>query len=236
VNGGEGYAVIDPDPATITEFERKRRAATAERATLEEFKYLEARTRDGRRVEVLANLGSASEAEDALSWGAEGAGLLRTEFLFMEREELPSEDEQYEAYRRVARAFGEKPVIIRTLDVGGDKNLPGVDQPEENHNGGQLAFGPDGYIRYGLDDPMAALASRTAGSLDWASRSSRSRPATAPPPTASGARSTSRPSIRSPFPSPPSTPMPPFAAGFRPLPKPSGRTEPSGRIEKDPSP
>ena len=133
VNGGEGYAVIDPDPATVTEFEHKQRAATAERATLEEFKYLEARTRDGRRVEVLANLGSASEAEDALSWGAEGVGLFRTEFLFMEREELPSEDEQYEAYRRVAEAFGEKPVIIRTLDVGGDKDLPGVDQPHEEN-------------------------------------------------------------------------------------------------------
>lgn len=60
-------------------------------------------------------------------------GLLRTEFLFMEREELPSEDEQYEAYRRVAEAFGEKPVIVRTLDVGGDKDLPGIDQPEEEN-------------------------------------------------------------------------------------------------------
>jgi len=133
VNGGEGYAVIDPDPDSVSEFEQKQRAATAERATLEEFKHLEVRTRDGRRVEVLANLGSVSEAEDALSWGAEGVGLFRTEFLFMEREELPSEDEQYEAYRRVAEAFGEKPVIIRTLDVGGDKDLPGVDQPHEEN-------------------------------------------------------------------------------------------------------
>src|SRR5919202_1940111 len=133
VDGGEGYAVADPDPDVLAEFERKQEAATAERSALEEFRHLEARTRDGRRVEVSANLGSMDEAEEALSWGAEGVGLFRTEFLFMERPELPSEDEQYEAYRRVARAFGEKPVIIRTLDVGGDKNLPGVDQPEEKN-------------------------------------------------------------------------------------------------------
>jgi phosphoenolpyruvate-protein phosphotransferase len=75
----------------------------------------------------------ASEAEDALEWGAEGVGLFRTEFLFMERDDLPSEDEQYEAYSAVARAFGEKPVIVRTLDVGGDKDLPGVDQADEDN-------------------------------------------------------------------------------------------------------
>jgi phosphoenolpyruvate-protein kinase (PTS system EI component) len=92
-----------------------------------------ARTRDGRRIEVSANLGSASEAEGALDWGAEGVGLFRTEFLFMEGSQLPSEDEQYEAYAAVARVFGEKPVIVRTLDVGGDKDLPGVDQPEEEN-------------------------------------------------------------------------------------------------------
>src|SRR5919202_4728332 len=133
VDGSEGYAVVDPDPETVAEFERKERAAFEEQAALEEFKHVEARIRDGRRVEVLANLGSANEAEEALSWGAEGVGLFRTEFLFMERPELPSEDEQYEAYRQVAEAFGEKPVIVRTLDVGGDKDLPGVDQPHEEN-------------------------------------------------------------------------------------------------------
>ncbi|MDQ4000410.1 MAG: phosphoenolpyruvate--protein phosphotransferase [Actinomycetota bacterium] len=133
VDGGEGYAVANPDPNTVDEFERKQQAVAEERSALEEFKYVEGRTRDGRRIEVSANLGSTDEVEEALSWGAEGVGLLRTEFLFMEREELPSEDEQYEAYRRVAEAFGEKPVIVRTLDVGGDKDLPGIDQPEEEN-------------------------------------------------------------------------------------------------------
>ena len=133
VNGTEGYAVTDPDEATVAEFERMSRTLAEARATLNEYRHVEARTRDGRRIEVAANLGSASEAEDALQWGAEGVGLFRTEFLFMEREELPSEEEQYEAYGAVARAFGEKPVIVRTLDVGGDKDLPGVDQPPEEN-------------------------------------------------------------------------------------------------------
>ncbi|MDP8949039.1 MAG: phosphoenolpyruvate--protein phosphotransferase, partial [Actinomycetota bacterium] len=133
VDGGEGYAVANPDPNTVAEFERKQEAVAEERSALEEFKYVEGRTRDGRRIEISANLGSTDEVEEALSWGAEGVGLLRTEFLFMEREELPSEDEQYEAYRRVAEAFGKKPVIVRTLDVGGDKDLPGIDQPEEEN-------------------------------------------------------------------------------------------------------
>jgi phosphoenolpyruvate-protein phosphotransferase (PTS system enzyme I) len=133
LDGVEGYAIADPDADTISAFEKKQKDIAAEATLLEEYKHVEARTSDGRRVEVSANIGSAEEAEDALSWGAEGVGLFRTEFLFMERPELPTEDEQYEAYRKVAEAFGEKPVIIRTLDVGGDKDLPGVDQAQEEN-------------------------------------------------------------------------------------------------------
>ena len=133
LDGAQGYAVTDPDEATVAAFERMAESQLEERAALERFRHAEARTRDGRRIEVAANLGSASEAEGALRWGAEGVGLFRTEFLFMEREELPSEEEQYEAYAAVARVFGERPVIVRTLDVGGDKDLPGVDQPPEEN-------------------------------------------------------------------------------------------------------
>jgi phosphotransferase system enzyme I (PtsI) len=133
LDGTEGYAIADPDEPTISAFEEKQKSLAAEAELLEEYKHVEARTRDGRRIEVAANIGSAGEAEGALEWGAEGVGLFRTEFLFMERPELPTEDEQYEAYREAAEAFGEKPVIIRTLDVGGDKDLPGVDQPEEEN-------------------------------------------------------------------------------------------------------
>jgi phosphotransferase system enzyme I (PtsI) len=133
VDGTEGSVIPDPDGDTIAEFQRASEALAEEREALERFRHVEARTSEGRRIEVAANLGSASEAEDALEWGAEGVGLFRTEFLFMQRDELPSEDEQYEAYGAVARAFGDKPVIIRTLDVGGDKDLPGVDQGHEDN-------------------------------------------------------------------------------------------------------
>ena len=133
VDGGAGYAVVDPDEAALAEFEEKQRGQRAEREALEEFRHVEAKTRDGRRIEVSANLGSHREAEEALAWGAEGVGLFRTEFLFMERDELPSEEEQYEAYAAVAQTFGERPVVIRTLDVGGDKDIPGVEQPEEEN-------------------------------------------------------------------------------------------------------
>ena len=133
VDGGEGYAILDPDPYTVAEFEARGEKASEERAALDEYRHVEARTRAGRRIEVAANLGSASEAEEALSWGAEGVGLFRTEFLFMERPELPSEDKQYEVYGEVAKVFGGRPVIVRTLDVGGDKDLPGIDQPEEEN-------------------------------------------------------------------------------------------------------
>lgn len=133
MDGGEGYAIADPDEDAIANIEKREKELEEERKELEEYKHVEARTSDGRRIEVSANLGSAKDAEDALEWGAEGVGLFRTEFLFMERDQLPTEDEQYEVYRQVVEAFGEKPVIFRTLDVGGDKDLPGVDQPEEEN-------------------------------------------------------------------------------------------------------
>jgi phosphoenolpyruvate-protein phosphotransferase len=133
IDGNEGTAITDPDEETVARFQRMSAALAEERSALDEYRHVEARTSEGWRIEVAANLGSASEAGDALGWGAEGVGLFRTEFLFMQREELPSEDEQYEAYSAVARAFGEKPVIIRTLDVGGDKDLPGVDQTREEN-------------------------------------------------------------------------------------------------------
>jgi phosphoenolpyruvate-protein phosphotransferase (PTS system enzyme I) len=133
VDGGEGVAIPDPESDTVAEFAAKQSVMAAERAVLDEYKHVEAHTQDGRRIEISANLGSVSEARNALSWGAEGVGLFRTEFLFMERPQLPSEEEQYEAYGEVARVFGDRPVIVRTLDVGGDKDLPGVDQPEEEN-------------------------------------------------------------------------------------------------------
>lgn len=133
LDGGEGAAVADPDYETLQEFESRRERHREAAAALEEYRHAEARTGSGHRVGVYANLGSASEAEGAAESGAEGVGLFRTEFLFMEREALPTEQEQYAAYKQVAEAFSGKPVIIRTLDVGGDKSLPGIQQPVEEN-------------------------------------------------------------------------------------------------------
>src|ERR671916_121676 len=130
---GVGDDLEDAFDAGVVAIDGTEGYAAAEAEALEEYKHAEARTGDGRRIEVAANIGSAEEAEGAISFGAEGVGLFRTEFLFMKRPDLPSEEEQYEAYRRVAEEFGERPVIIRTIDVGGDKDLPGVDQPEEEN-------------------------------------------------------------------------------------------------------
>jgi len=133
VDGEIGVAFTDPNPETVAEFRERMAEAEKEEVDLERFRHAEVRTRDGRRIEIFANLGSDTEAEAAIEAGASGVGLFRTEFLFMERAEPPDESEQYDAYRRVVEAFDGKPVIIRTLDVGGDKPLPGVERSVEEN-------------------------------------------------------------------------------------------------------
>lgn len=124
LDGGGGTLCLSPTPTELARAEDAlARAGVRRRAQLDVASQA-AITRDGHRVEVVANLGAVGEAAQVLSFGAEGVGLLRSEFLFMDREEAPSEDEQYEAYAAVARVLGpERPLVIRTLDVGGDKPL-----------------------------------------------------------------------------------------------------------------
>jgi phosphoenolpyruvate-protein phosphotransferase len=95
--------------------------------------YQPAITTDGERIEVVANIGSAVEAEQAVAAGAEGIGLLRSEFLFLQRAEPPSEDEQFVAYSAMTRALNGLPLIIRTLDIGGDKEVPYLSLPAEEN-------------------------------------------------------------------------------------------------------
>ncbi|HJW91243.1 MAG TPA: phosphoenolpyruvate--protein phosphotransferase [Anaerolineales bacterium] len=90
-------------------------------------------TRDGHKVEVVANIGSIESARAAVEKGAEGVGLLRTEFLYLERSTLPTEEEQFQAYRAILEVFGDRPVVLRTLDIGGDKELPYLVQPAEKN-------------------------------------------------------------------------------------------------------
>ena len=131
VDGDSGEVVFEPDAATASRLEGRRAAADeAARQALEEAS-LEAVTRDGVAVTLLANIGTPAEAERAVALGARGVGLFRTEFLFVERAAAPSEDEQVEANRAVVDAFAPGPVTIRLLDVGGDKPIPWLPIPTE---------------------------------------------------------------------------------------------------------
>ncbi|ETJ33571.1 Phosphoenolpyruvate-protein phosphotransferase, partial [human gut metagenome] len=92
---------------------------------------LEATTIDGHHVELFGNIGKAKDAKHALTMGAQGIGLYRTEFLYMENDELPAEEIQFEEYKKVAQDMKGQPVIIRTMDIGGDKELKCLDLPSE---------------------------------------------------------------------------------------------------------
>lgn len=133
LDGNEGVVIVAPSKRTIKEYERKAKDWGRKRAEVLSASSLEAISLDGRRIEVSANLGGGGDEEIrlALSRGAEGVGLLRTEFLYMERDRPPSEDEQISEYRRYLEGMGGRSVIFRTVDVGGDKAIPYLDLPKE---------------------------------------------------------------------------------------------------------
>jgi len=131
LDGSDGTLLVEPDKETIARYRARQMAAATVLAQARERAGEPAVTRDGHRVEVVANIGNVEGAHAALEAGAEGVGLLRTEFLYLERAHLPNEEEQYHAYRAIADVFGDLPVILRTLDIGGDKELPYLDLPRE---------------------------------------------------------------------------------------------------------
>lgn len=124
VDGDKGVVIVQPSSGLLDDYRRRLEAQQAARDKAIRESLAPAFTRDGRRVEVVANIGSTAEAEAAVANGAEGVGLYRTEFLFLSRQEEPGEEEQFSAYRDAALALGKRPLIIRTLDIGGDKVLP----------------------------------------------------------------------------------------------------------------
>jgi phosphotransferase system enzyme I (PtsI) len=141
IDGDSGLVLIDPDADTVTVYQSRQAEQERQRAEALALASQPALTTDGHRVEVVANLGDLREARPALERGAEGVGLLRTEFLFLQRATLPSENEQYGIYRAMADVFQQLPLIIRTLDVGGDKELPSIElPPEQNPFLGQRAI------------------------------------------------------------------------------------------------
>ncbi len=131
IDGNSGEIVVNPGKEDLEEYRRRQEKYKKYVTEAEETTHLKAVTLDGHQVEVVANIGNLEGIEPALNAGAEGVGLLRSEFLYLERDNLPSEEEQYQSYKRIADAFGDKPVILRTLDVGGDKEIPYIDLPEE---------------------------------------------------------------------------------------------------------
>ncbi|PYI51646.1 phosphoenolpyruvate--protein phosphotransferase [Paenibacillus flagellatus] len=131
VDGAAGVCLVRPDEATIRAYKARLAAELDRLAAERESRFRPAASADGRRVEIGANIGSAADAETAADSGADGVGLFRTEFLFMQADRLPDEDEQYRAYREAAERMGGRPVVIRTMDIGGDKALPYLRLPEE---------------------------------------------------------------------------------------------------------
>jgi multiphosphoryl transfer protein len=133
LDGDEGRVIFAPSDDELARLEAARQAREAAGAAARALRGKPGRTADGHRVLLLANIGRVEDVERALEAGAEGVGLFRTEFLFVGRRSAPSEEEQAAAYRAVLESFGERPVVIRLLDVGGDKPLPYLPlAPESN--------------------------------------------------------------------------------------------------------
>ena len=131
LNGTDGVLLVSPDEETVAGYRVLQAAGDTVLAEAYERACEPAATQDGHRVEIVANIGNVEGAQAALEAGAEGVGLLRTEFLYLEQARLPSEEEQYQAYRTIIETLADRPVILRFLDIGGDKELPYLDLPQE---------------------------------------------------------------------------------------------------------
>lgn len=148
VDGDQGEVILNAEGEQRSAYEGRAAVLSATRALWQAAAHDPAVTLDGHRVEVVANIGLPGEAPDALRAGAEGIGLLRTEFLFTDRQSPPSEDEQYHAYRSIFETMGARPVVARTLDIGGDKPAPYLPMAREDN-----PFLGWRAIRIGLDLP-----------------------------------------------------------------------------------
>lgn len=124
LDGSEGVVYVDPDQTVVDAFSEKRENFLKEKQELEQYIGKPTVTKDGVHIELVANIGKPEDLEKVFQYDGEGVGLFRTEFLFMDRTAMPTEEEQFEAYKAVAEGLKGKPVIIRTLDIGGDKEIP----------------------------------------------------------------------------------------------------------------
>ena len=148
VDGREGVLIVNPNEQVLTEYRRRQTGLEAEKQKLKQLRTRPARTLDGVDIELQANIELPQDMDDVREAGASGVGLFRSEFLFLNRSDLPGEDEQFEAYRHVAQAMDGRPVTIRTLDLGADKNLDGAHEAGPNPALGLRA------IRFCLAEPI----------------------------------------------------------------------------------
>ena len=148
IDGSKGKILFEPDENTAAEYQKMRESYFAEKASLNEYFGRQTVTKSDVKKAVYGNIGKPEEAENVIHNGGEGIGLFRTEFLFMDRPSLPTEEEQFEAYSTVAKSMGDREVIIRTLDIGGDKAVPYLQIPKEDN-----PFLGYRAIRYCLDNP-----------------------------------------------------------------------------------
>lgn len=147
IDGTQGVVIVEPDETVLAEYRLKQHQWKLERQKLSRIKTAAAETLDGVHVELHANIELPSDLDAVKQSGATGIGLFRSEFLFMNRKDLPTEDEQFEAYKTVAEGMKGKPVVVRTLDIGADKSIQGPDQVSSNSVLGLRA------IRYCLSEP-----------------------------------------------------------------------------------
>jgi len=153
VDGTQGLLIVNPDPIVLAEYRTRQAELKAERKRLRRLKSTPATTVDGTPIELFANIELPQDMAEVLEAGAEGVGLFRTEFMFLNRNELPGEEEQFEAYRDVAKAMKGRPVVLRTLDLGADKALNGSG---EQHTMPNPAMGLRA-IRFCLAEPQIFL-------------------------------------------------------------------------------
>ncbi|MGN7455097.1 phosphoenolpyruvate--protein phosphotransferase [Paenibacillus pasadenensis] len=133
LDGGSGFVELSPSAELVAAYARLKQEQEEEKARLRGLAHVDPSTPDGKRLRLSANISSLKELEIALSSGAHGVGLFRTEFLYMDRTRFPKEEEQFEVYRSVAEKLDGGPLVIRTLDIGGDKHLDYFELPEEEN-------------------------------------------------------------------------------------------------------
>ena len=131
VDGLTGDVFLNPSEEVIAEYRAKAEAFAAQQAEWEKLKDSKTYTKDGHQVELAANIGTPKDLEGVVNNGAEGVGLYRTEFLYMDSHDMPTEEDQFEAYKAVLEGMNGKPVVVRTMDIGGDKELPYLPLPHE---------------------------------------------------------------------------------------------------------